>query len=156
MKTEYIKPFIQASRMVFKSLFCIDTEIGRVYMKPSPYFSNSVLIIIGVVGGFKGQIYFEMTEETAKAISNKMMGGMEFTEFNDICKSAVSEMGNMVMGNASTLFSKDEIHIDITPPTLITGQKIEISNKMAAVVVPFSLQELGVLNLNIAVEGEDI
>ena len=49
-----------------------------------------------------------------------MMMGMEITEFNDLARSAISEMGNMVCANAFTQFGKiDVAGLDISPPTLL-------------------------------------
>ena len=55
-------------------------------------------------------------------------------------------------GFCSTIFSKKEIHIDITPPTVLTGEKIEMSNKVPTVVVPLDLEGLGTICININAE----
>ena len=81
-----------------------------------------------------------------------MMGGMAISELDEISKSAVSEMGNMIMGNASTIFAKKGISIDITPPSLLTGEKIEISNKISTIVVPVEIEGLGTVSINVAAE----
>lgn len=47
--------------------------------------------------------------------------GMPVSEFDDMARSAISELGNMVMGNAATILSNNNVMIDITPPTIITG-----------------------------------
>ncbi len=44
--------------------------------------------------------------------------GMPVTELDDMATSAISELGNMIMGNAATIFSTKGIVIDITPPTV--------------------------------------
>ncbi len=47
--------------------------------------------------------------------------GMPVTELDDMAMSAISELGNMIMGNAATIFSTKGIVIDITPPTVCRG-----------------------------------
>lgn len=152
MKVEYINPFIEASKSVIKMLCGVDVEMGKVHLKSSPFSFSNVIIIIGVVGEIKGQIYFEMPMEVAKKIASTMMGGMPVDELDEISKSAISEMGNMIMGNASTIFANNEISIDITPPTLISGERIEMSSKSPTVVVPLELKEFGTINININAE----
>lgn len=152
MKVEYINPFIESSQSVIKMICGVDVKLGKVYLKSSPFYFNQIVIIIGVIGAIKGQIYFEFSIETAKRIASKMMGGMKIEELDEISKSAISEMSNMILGNASTIFSKKEIHIDITPPTVLTGEKIEMSNKVPTVVVPLDLEGLGTISININAE----
>jgi chemotaxis protein CheX len=90
--------------------------------------------------------------DTAKNIASVMMGGMPVDEFDEISRSAVSEMGNMIMGNTSTLFANQSVNIDITPPSLLTGEKIELSNKISTIVVPLELEGLGTISINVAAE----
>lgn len=152
MKVEYINPFIEAAQSVIKAICSVDVKLGKVYLKSSPIAFNQIIIIIGVVGRIKGQISFELSQQTAKKIVSIMMGGMLITELDEISKSAISEMGNMIMGNASTIFATNSVDIDITPPTLLTGDKIEVSNKVATIVVPLELEGLGSINLNITAD----
>lgn len=148
MKVEYINPFIAASNSVIGMLSGSQVKIGKAYLKQPPFYFNNVVIVIGVVGEIKGQIYFEMSYETAMKIASVMMGGIQLDELTEIAKSAISEMGNMIMGNASTMFSQNAISIDITPPTLLAGD-IEMSNKIPTVVVPLEIEGIGFLNINI-------
>lgn len=152
MKVEYINPFIEASQSVIKMLSGCEMRIGKPYLKKTPYYFNQIVIVIGVVGEIRGQIYFEMPMETAKSIASAMMGGMPVTELDEMSKSAISELGNMIMGNASTLFANANISIDITPPTLLAGD-IEMSNKIQTVVVPTELEGIGTVNININAEA---
>ena len=152
MKVEYINPFIEASQSVIKMLTNCEIRIGKPYLKQTPYYFNQIVIVIGVVGEIRGQLYFEMPIETAKSIASVMMGGMPVLELDEISKSAISEMGNMIMGNASTIFFNLNINIDITPPTLLAGE-IEMSNKIQTVVVPVELEGIGNINININAEA---
>jgi chemotaxis protein CheX len=152
VRVEYINPFISASNSVIGMLSGSQVNVGKAYLKQPPYFFNNVVIVIGVVGEIKGQIYFEMGYDTAKSIASVMMGGMQVDDLSDIAKSAISELGNMIMGNASTIFSQNSIAIDITPPTLLTGD-IEMSNKVPTVVVPLELVGIGIVNININAEA---
>jgi chemotaxis protein CheX len=150
MKVEYINPFIQAAQTVIKTLCNTETKLGKVYLRNSPFSVNQVVIMIGVIGKIKGQVCFELSVETAKKIASAMMGGMPVEELNEISKSAVSEMGNMIMGNASTIFAKKNISIDITPPSLLTGEKIEFSSKVSTIVIPLEIEGLGTVSINVA------
>ncbi len=152
MKAEYINPFIESAQSVVNMLLGIEIKTGKAYLKNPPFLVNQTVIIIGVIGKIKGQVYFELTTDTTKKIASGMMGGMTITELDEISKSAVSEMVNMIMGNTSTIFAKKNIEVDITPPTLLIGDKIEISHKDSIIVVPLELEGLGTIAINVAVE----
>lgn len=152
MKAEYINTFIEAAKSVMQMLCGVEAKLGKVHLRNSPYSVNQVIIMIGVIGKIKGQVWFELSVDSAKSIASIMMSGMPVDEFDELSRSAVSEMGNMIMGNTSTLFANQSVNIDITPPSLLTGEKIELSNKISTIVVPLELEGIGTLSINVAAE----
>lgn len=152
MKTEYINPFIEAAEGVLKSLLDTDTKLGKVYLKSSPFSVCDMIIMIGVVGEIRGQVCLELNFETAKKIVSTMMGGIDVVDMDEIATSAIAELGNMIMGNTCTIFSKNKISIDITPPAILTGDKIKISNKIATIGIPLAIENYGSININVTAE----
>jgi len=61
-------------------------------------------------------------KESALAIASAMLGGMEFTEVDDMVKSAIGELLNIIAGNA---FSKVDVKaaVYISTPTLLIGRE---------------------------------
>ena len=152
MKAEYINPFIEASYSVLQQTAGIDAKLGEIYIKNSPLCSRPIAIIIGLTGDIKGQAVFSMNRETAIDIASGMMGGMSLSEFDDISKSAVSEMTNMIVGNASTLFYKNSLKVDITPPALLTGENLEVySVNMQTICIPLNLNKNNIMELSISI-----
>lgn len=84
-----------------------------------------VNVLIGLTRGLKGNIVLGLTKEASLKIVSGMMGGMEVTELDDIAKSGLSEFMNILSGTAVGKASAEtgEI-IDISPPTLATGEKM--------------------------------
>lgn len=127
MKVEYINPFIKASKEVFKVTMNLELEIGRPYVKKTPFALKDVVLVVGITGEVKGQVIINFEMDIAKKIASKMMMGMEVNELDEMSKSAISELGNMIMGNTATLIANKGISIDITPPTLMIGKEINLS-----------------------------
>lgn len=152
MKVEYINPFIEASQSVFKVLLDTDIEIGKVYLKSPPFLVCDTIILIGVTGKIRGQVCMELTSETAQKIVSTMMGGITVVDMDDISVSAIAELGNMIMGNTCTIFSKNKVNIDITPPTVMAGDKIKMINKVPTIVIPLTIKDYGNINMNITAE----
>lgn len=152
MKAEYINPFIEAAQGVFKTLLDNDIKLGKVYLKPSPFSVCDMIILIGVVGEIRGQVCLELSFDTAKKIASTMMGCMEVVDMDEISTSAIAELGNMIMGNTCSIFSKNKVNIDISPPTILSGDKIKISNNIATIVIPLNLENYGTININVTAE----
>lgn len=63
-----------------------------------------------------------------------MMMGMPVDELNDMAKSALSELSNMLTANSSINFSNEGILLDISVPTLLCGEDIRVNMKKDQVV----------------------
>ena len=151
MNVEYINPFIEASQTVLKQTANIDAKIGNVTLKDSPYTSDSVVIIVGLTGKIRGQAVFSMSKKVALSVASAMMGGMTVTELDEISKSAISELTNMILGNAATILYSKGIGIEITPPSLVMGDNLQISSsKMKTICVPLMFNEEDQLEIDIS------
>jgi len=81
------------------------------------------------------------------------MMGMPVNEIDEMAKSALSELGNMIMGNSATLLFNKGVKIDITPPSLVKGTAIEISSAgMETMCVPL-ISPIGDVEFDIAMKN---
>ncbi len=141
MKQEYVNPFIKASVEVLAQTTQLDFKTGKPSLRQSPFLSDEVLIMLGIVGSLKGEVILSMQKETSKSIASRMMMGMPVDELTEMAKSALCELGNMIMGNVATLLFNEGVQIDITPPTLLTGSNIEVSaNNMVTICIPIEAE----------------
>lgn len=153
MNIEYINPFIEASQTVLNQAASIDAKLGKVYIKSSPYKGESILIFVGITGKIRGQAIFTMKKEVAFRIASAMMFGMPVDELNDISKSALSELTNMILGNTATLLYNKGIGIEITPPSLLFGENLQITpSKMKTICIPLHLSDDETLEIDLSVE----
>ena len=57
----------------------------------------------------------------------------------------------MILGNTATIFSKKNIHVDITPPTVLTGDNMQLSAAKSTVVcIPLILDDNAKIELDIS------
>jgi len=151
---EYINPFIEASQAVLKQIAGLEAKLGKVYIKDSPYKSDSILVIVGLTGKIRGQAVFTMSTRVAQNIASSMMGGMPVPTLDELAKSAISELTNMILGNTATILYNKGVGVEITPPSFLMGENMQISpNKMKTICVPLLLGEDGKLEIDISVEG---
>ncbi len=151
MNVEYINPFIEASQTVLKQIANLEVKLGQLFIKTSPYDSDSVVIILGITGKIRGQVLFSMSKDVAMEIASSMMAGMPVTELNEISKSAISELTNMILGNTATILFNRGIGVEITPPSLLLGDSMQISNnKLKTVCIPLHLSNGGVFEIDVS------
>lgn len=153
LNVEHINPFLMASTKILKEMRFIDTKLGRPYIKNPNFLENTLVIFIGFTGEMKGQVMIAFDNEVACDIASKMMM-MPVTEMNEISKSAIGELGNMIMGNTATIFSTKGIAIDITPPTIGNGTMSFSTSFAQNIVVPLEYEENKKIEINIAIKGD--
>ncbi|HUV84160.1 MAG TPA: chemotaxis protein CheX, partial [Methanosarcinales archaeon] len=73
MDVKYINPFINVTINIVQQICNVGAKRGQIYVKSSPFIADNVVIIIGIAGDFKGQVFFTMTEKTACTIASSMM-----------------------------------------------------------------------------------
>jgi chemotaxis protein CheX len=152
MDVKYINPFINVSINIVQQICNVGAKKGQIFVKNSPFIADNVVIIIGIAGDFKGQVFFTMDEKTACSIASSMMFGMEVPALDEMSKSAIAELGNMIMGNVSTEFYNEGIAIDITPPTVLVGSDMNISTKgVQTICIPIEIENGTKIMLDIVI-----
>ena len=149
-----INPFLSSAVSVIQMTSQITPAIGKPTIQETAFTEDSVLIMLGITGQLEGQVIFEIKEESAKLLASKMMMGYEVTQLDDMSMSAISERGNMIMGNSATVFSTQGTLIDITPPAVARGN-IVISRQYAVnLCIPLYKEDGSLLlNINIAIRN---
>lgn len=155
INVECINPFLMAATSILKEMCQYDINVGKPYVKTTEFEEHSVIIMIGVTGEIRGQVIIAFTLEKACEIASKMMMGMPVSELDDLAMSAISELGNMIMGNAATILSTKGIGIDITPPTLCRGNISITTSYTKNICIPLAVDGGLLLELDIAVKSED-
>ncbi|WP_115994492.1 chemotaxis protein CheX [Cohnella lupini] len=153
MKAVYINSFVKAATHVFEQ-FQLPCRVGSPSIKSSPFSGLEVLTLVGITGDIRGQMYLGGSITSLLQIVSSMMGGATVTSLGALEQSAISELANMICGNAMSHFSQEGITLDITPPTVIVGTQMEISAvKMTVLSIPITLNTSDVLEMNIVFEG---
>ena len=148
---EYINPFLMAATSIIKDICQIELKVGKPYVKETEFASDSVIIMIGVTGEMRGSVMIALSYNKALEIASNMMMGMPVTELDEMSTSAISELGNMIMGNAATILSTKGIGIDITPPTLCRGNLTITQSYTKNICIPLSGDDI-TIELDVAVK----
>lgn len=151
MKVEYINPFIEASLSIIGQTSGLQPTVGKLKIKNVPYKGDYVVVLIGLTGEIKGSVVISLSRTQACNIASAMMGGMPVPQLDELAKSAIAELCNMILGHTANIFSQNSMNIDITPPTVLTGDNMEFSpNKSVIVSVPLIFENGEVLEIDIS------
>lgn len=149
MKADHVNPFIISICKIMKDMCMLDLQIGQASMVSPSYDGDSSIIKLGLVGNLKGEVVLNFSHEAALGLVSKMMM-MPVETIDAIGQSAISEMGNMVAGNAATVFANNGVVIDITPPEYKLGaDHVPGVNQMIS--IPFT-SEIGNLSVDVYIE----
>lgn len=137
ISAEHINVFLMATSKILKDMCGYSAKVGKPSVKSCQFHSNTLVIMIGVTGEMRGQVMLAFEDVVACDIAGKMMM-MPITQLDEISESAICELANMIMGNASTVFSVEGIGIDITPPTICKGD-MSFQGEVSNLCIPIAL-----------------
>ena len=150
MRVEYINPFVEAAYNILSEVLAEDVKRGDLYLKSTSMPVMGVAAFVGLAGDVEGRVLFDMSMDTALKVASKM-NMEELTEFDELVKASITEVANMITGQAVTKLHDLGFKFDLTPPSLFTGEKMEISDhEVEALIVPM-LTEQGKIEVNVAV-----
>jgi chemotaxis protein CheX len=151
LDAKYINPFLYAVELVFGQLGICDIKKGGEKVKDEMYVDKDITAFIGIVGEIKGNVSYSFNSKTAMGIVSAMMMGMPVTNINEIERSALAELANMITGNAVGGLT-DIKDIDITPPSVIMGQDIFFVIGTVSTITVDIETSLGPIEVNFGLE----
>jgi chemotaxis protein CheX len=150
MEVQYINPFLDSAKLVLEQIIQVSPDRGALEIREVSFVDKSIWIKIGVTGEAKGHVLFGFHEDVALKLVSAMMGGFTVTQMDEMSKSAISELGNMISGNASTILYNQGVMIDITPPQVISNPN-QFSFSGKALTVPLELGEIGQIDIQVLI-----
>lgn len=154
INANHVNPFLIAAVKILKEACQIDAKIGKPSLQGMQRTQDIFAINICVTGEMQGQAMIAFDSEVACDIASRMCM-MPITEMDAMSQSAICELGNMIMGNAATVFSTQGTLIDITPPALIKGDIMLSSMYSASICVPVTYEDNKLIEIQVAVKGND-
>ncbi len=153
MQVEYINPFIVSAIEIFEKVANIELKKSNLKIKKGTKPENEISIVIGVTGGFEGQVVYSFKAHTASRVVSCMMPSANPEKQRAYMESAISSLANMITGRATILLAGRDKVIYITPPYIIIGNK---SNDVRFLEYPTLSAEFtsrfGTLEINVAIK----
>lgn len=154
MRVEYINPFVESAYNVLTEVLQTEVSRGELYLKSSATPVLGVAAIIGLAGDVEGRVLLDMSRDTGVAVASAMLQTMDMeaiTELTEMGRATLTELANMITGQAVTKLHDLGFKFDLTPPALVTGDNMEISNaNVEALIVPMQMAQ-GLIEINVAI-----
>ncbi len=156
MKAEYANVFIRGATTVFTQEIGINLTRKSLTKKAAPVPSLPISIVIGITGGIRGQVVYSMDSNFAFAVTKAMIPNKLPSELKKLTNSAVSEIANMITGQASIQLAGEDMIIHLTPPAVFSGSDMTVDFLSIPTICLSFISEIGSIEINVAfTEGGD-
>lgn len=148
------KAVIKAATETISAVCGQELVMKQAYMHKRDVIDNAVAVTLEFTGGITGKVVIRFTEDNAKKTASAMMCGMPVEEIDAMAASALSELGNMIMGGAAINIAANGFNVDITTPQITQGS-VNIKGKGYTISVPLENGNLRiVLDVTFAVDKD--
>ncbi len=126
MDVKYIAPFLDSVKSILGQFGMENVTRGNITKKENMNVDKEIISIVGLVGDVKGNVSYAFDEATAKNLVSAMMMGMPVEQMDDLARSAMSELANMITGTALGKVTELEGVNEVipSPPSIVYGKEI--------------------------------
>lgn len=151
MDEQLVMPYINSTLSITRQMTAIE-----LHQDAEPSAHEGMLISYGVTsllsfsGKMKGRFVIDLSPSLAIEIAKRLLGGDSYTVRDRMVVACVSELGNIISGDANTaLNNRFQLGLRLAPPIVFSGKDASISAAhIESVTTPFS-SEWGPLKINI-------
>lgn len=117
--SKYVQQILNGTVQSISTVVPLKTEVAAPSLIKNSYNQTEISVLIGLVGDLKSRIIIDTTLEKVSEIG-EIMFGMALE--GEMVESFCGELGNMIAGNLCTALEKDDLLLDISPPTVMVGE----------------------------------
>ncbi len=159
MSFQHIDSFVKAVYTVFSKMLnpeLKEVQAGKPFFNKEPLKGYEVAVLVGLIGDLHGQVICGMSEETAKQIISRMLE-TPVEHIDEMGKSAICELKNIIIGNASINLSHEGYRCLITPPLIMMNGHVPsfLQHVDTALAIPISTP-YGKVDINLSLRKDDL
>lgn len=143
MEKRYLDCFVESVSFAFSMFLGSDRQckIKSVDILQAIPRDANMHVFIGITGDLFGIGMFSFAGANSLALASAMCG-MELNEHNEISMSALKEILNISAGGAATRLAELGRIVDVTPPTVVSGDAIEVQTSLPLVSISFAAGDI--------------
>lgn len=155
MNVEFANIFIRSAVEVFQKEVRITLSRQSLVKKNTPVPGLPISIILGITGYLRGQVVYSMDENFAFSVAHAMLPNKLPAEVKKLTNSAVSEIANIITGQASIALAGERMKIDLTPPAVFSGRDVRVDFLTIPTISLRLISEIGEIEINIALTDSE-
>ena len=152
---QYIQPFIDVCKNVFKEFVGTELTEGRPYFAETNALSEwDISAVIGLTGEARGAVVISMRKNLVIKLTD-MLTNTKHKDIDDEVIDAIGEIINIIAGNAKRGLEQD-FHLVISLPTIVQGKDHSIkwpNSQTRIICIPFNIFGNEAFNLSVAIES---
>jgi len=149
MKLSLIQPFISAVDAVLSETLQCPVAVGDLSMEDDAYRKKGVAAMIAIKGAIEGRVILDMEPRAAAQVA-ACLAGEDVTLDDQVMRETVSELANMVIGNAVTILNDRGSTFKVFPPELISEEQLVCATADTEATVLSFQTEHGNVYMNIS------
>ncbi|MFZ3090397.1 MAG: chemotaxis protein CheX [Nitrospirota bacterium] len=149
MRYEYIEPLLISTMKVLDNVMQSEIRMGDVSLIRPEEINSDIAVIIKLEGDSTGGIIVNMGRETALNICN-VMTGEKFKALTPLALDTISELTNMIAGNATSAINDLGFDFKILPPSSLTKEEMMTGAPWLEIFQVPLLTRCGEIKINIA------
>ncbi len=138
---EFTNKIINSTEEIFNTMVFMPISAGKPLSEETEVLDCHVSSMIGLSGDFTSMLSIHCPGKVGMGITGEMLG-MDVEEVDDDVKDTLGEIANMVAGGLKESFASEDIRLELSIPTTVTGKSYTVSSptKSNRVIVPFDLE----------------
>lgn len=138
---EMARFIIEATKEVFSTMMVMEVADQYPMQEPVNKFHCSITGMVGLAGSYTGILSIHCPQTLALKITSNMLG-MEVEEVGEDVNDALGEIANMLGGHVKQVLSKGGLDLNLSIPTVISGETYSISSVSDdTVIIPFQFED---------------
>jgi len=139
-EVEMARYIIDATKEVFSTMMVMEVEDQYPMQEQVTTFHCSITGMVGLAGSYTGILSIHCPAHLAMKITSNMLG-MDVDEVGEDVNDALGEIANMLGGHVKQVLSKGGLDLNLSIPTVISGETYTISSvSNDTVIIPFQFE----------------
>lgn len=154
MDTKFLNSLLKACDEVLLKVLGLKGQRGRLHLKKGPFLPEDILLFFRVQGDVVTPVTLSLEQRLGIDLASQLIDSMSVTSLTDLARSALGELGNMIMGRAVTLLAEEGTRATISVPQVLTGRELQadpcLLEDKPCLVIPFEFAR-GRIEINVPV-----
>jgi len=153
LDANFIELYLDSIESTFIKVFNTEVTRGQMSIWKNNLGDHDIAVITGIIGDeHTGMVIYSMKGCTAERMIQFLDPSLKMDSEKKVLYDGLSELIGIISGNTMTSFSESDIDIDITTPSIVSGEVFQMHMPNHTILTVDMLSEFGTMDVNIAIK----